>query len=243
MENLKSTNASIGKRPSVLDPIAGVDYLVVQNAHPYKQVTINKESVAKLCHEVTRLFCEMTGDVPLVPWDQAPDWQKASAIAGVDFHVNNTATTPRDSHMSWLKQKQEDGWKFGPIKDADKKEHPCFCSYDNLPWYQQLKDYLFTSIVHVFKGMLRAPNSPQTNGERIAGLSFNPSGDWRIHYMKQNFAELYDLIEKFEAQKDAELKADKPDDTFALGQVHRSASMAKTELQHSKMDFVEAITR
>ena len=37
------------------------------------------------------------------------------------------------------------------MKDIEKKEHPCFVSYKDLPISQQIKDTLFT---HVVRGVL-----------------------------------------------------------------------------------------
>ena len=30
-------------------------------------------------------------------------------------------------------REEADGWKYGPVKDPEKKEHPCFVPYDDLP--------------------------------------------------------------------------------------------------------------
>ena len=38
----------------------------------------------------------------------------------------------------------------GPVKDADRKEHPCFVPYDELPADQKAKDYMFCGIVEAF---------------------------------------------------------------------------------------------
>jgi hypothetical protein len=40
-----------------------------------------------------------------------------------------------------------DGWKYGPVKDPEKKEHPCFVPYDRLPTEQKAKDYIFGAVV------------------------------------------------------------------------------------------------
>ena len=47
-----------------------------------------------------------------------------------------------------MKQKLDDGWKYGPVKDAEKKEHPCLVPFEQLPKEQQAKDYLFRGAVH-----------------------------------------------------------------------------------------------
>lgn len=106
------------------------------------------EQIAKVAHEVNRAYCQSLGDNSQVAWELAPDWQKDSAINGVKFHLDNPDKTPEQSHENWLAQKQDEGWKWGAVKDPDKKEHPCFTEYTNLPVEQKAKDYIFRSIVH-----------------------------------------------------------------------------------------------
>lgn len=112
--------------------------------------TLNDDGVleiAKFAHELNRTYCAIIGDTSQTKWEQAPDWQKQSAINGVKFHLNNPGAKPQDSHESWLKEKVEGGWKFGKIKDPDKKLHPCILPFNQLPAKQQFKDYLFLTFV------------------------------------------------------------------------------------------------
>lgn len=105
------------------------------------------EDIAKVAHEVNRAYCLAIGDTSQVPYDEAPEWQKDSAIAGVHFHMMNRDAQPCDSHNSWLKQKQDDGWTYGLVKDAVAKQHPCFVPYDELPSDQKAKDYIYGAVV------------------------------------------------------------------------------------------------
>ena len=74
------------------------------------------EKIAKICHEVNKVYCESIGDFTQVTWDEAPDWQKKSAVNGVQLHLNNPALTPENSHENWMAEKVKDGWKYGEIK-------------------------------------------------------------------------------------------------------------------------------
>ncbi len=112
---------------------------------------MNKEQIAQAAHELNKAYCESIGDNTQVSWDEAPDWQKQSAIDGVQFHLDNPDATPEGSHENWLKQKEADGWKYGEVKDAEKKEHPCFRPYSELPADQRSKDYIFRQTVHSLK--------------------------------------------------------------------------------------------
>jgi hypothetical protein len=104
------------------------------------------EVIARICHEVNRIYCKSIGDNSQAPWDDAPEWQRQSAINGVRHKLENPQATPEDSHKNWLTEKERDGWKYGPVKDVEKKEHPCFVSYHELPESQRIKDELFLAV-------------------------------------------------------------------------------------------------
>lgn len=110
-----------------------------------------ENAIAKVCHEANRAYCLTIGDDSQAPWEQAPQWQKDSAVSGVQFHLANPDAGPEASHNQWLAEKERTGWKYGPVKDAEKKEHPCFVSFGDLPVTQQKKDVLFRAIVHALK--------------------------------------------------------------------------------------------
>ena len=114
-----------------------------------EQEKINQ--IAKTCHEVNKAFCESLGDLSQPKWNDAPEWQKQSAVNGVNFHLSNPDSKPCDSHNNWLKEKTANGWIYGEIKNPDKKEHPCMVSYESLPINQQIKDSLFIAVVRSFE--------------------------------------------------------------------------------------------
>lgn len=106
------------------------------------------ETCAEAAHEANRVWCKAQGDTSQAPWSGAPDWQRKSALIGVAGVLQGN--TPRQSHESWLATKATDGWKYGPVKDPDKKEHPCFVPYDELPPEQKAKDTIFVATVQAF---------------------------------------------------------------------------------------------
>lgn len=113
-----------------------------------REVMLTVEQIARVCHEVNRAYCEALGDTSQKPWDDAPQWQRESAIKGVEFHVRYPSASASASHDSWWDQKKADGWVFGLVKDETTKTHPCCVPFGSLPVEQQAKDYLFRSIVH-----------------------------------------------------------------------------------------------
>lgn len=115
---------------------------------------IDVELIAEVCHEINRIYCESLGDMSQPTWHNAPEWQRQSAMNGVKFHMNNPDATPENSHENWMKEKIEDGWVYGPVKNPETKEHPCLKPYNELPQEQRTKDYLFRGIVHLADGMM-----------------------------------------------------------------------------------------
>lgn len=105
------------------------------------------ERIARVCHEVNRAYCQALGDTSQPTWADAPEWQRSSARMGVDLHTMGDFG-PEASHISWMQQKQDEGWVYGPVKDAEKKEHPCMVPFDQLPREQQAKDFIFRAVVH-----------------------------------------------------------------------------------------------
>lgn len=109
------------------------------------------DHIARVCHETNRAYCQALGDFSQPSWDDAPDWQRESARMGVDLHLMGNFG-PEASHASWLAHKIAEGWVHGPTKDPEKKEHPCICSFSELPPEQQAKDFIFRAIVRVMSG-------------------------------------------------------------------------------------------
>lgn len=106
------------------------------------------EHIARVCHEVNRAYCQALGDDSQLPWDEAPQWQRNSCLAGVRSHLENPGLTPEQSHVLWYQHKQADGWVYGAFKDQERKTHPCMVMYHELPIEQRAKDHIFRAIVH-----------------------------------------------------------------------------------------------
>lgn len=104
------------------------------------------EDIAQVCHEANRAYCLTLGDRSQLPWNDAPEWQRESAIDGVSKIAYGSVTKPEDSHESWCMQKYSENWNYGPVKDPVKKEHPCLVPFADLPPEQQMKDHIFFAI-------------------------------------------------------------------------------------------------
>lgn len=108
---------------------------------------LKHKEIAEIAHEANRIYCASIDDFSQEHWDDAPEWQRESAINGVDNIAKGEITSPHASHVNWLEEKEKDGWKYGPEKNPELKTHPCFMPFDELPSQQQFKDHLFFNIV------------------------------------------------------------------------------------------------
>ena len=100
---------------------------------------------ARAAHEANRAYCLALGDETQAPWHDAPDWQKESAIEGVAGALEGNS--PERAHEAWREENRKTGWKYGPVKDPAKREHPCMVPYEQLPDEQKAKDALFIVVV------------------------------------------------------------------------------------------------
>jgi hypothetical protein len=107
----------------------------------------NISLIAKVCHDANRSWCAANDDHSQPAWEDAPDWQRESAINGVEHALRNPDATPEDMHSNWMAGKIADGWVYGPVKDPVAKTHPCMVPYADLPEFQRKKDALFLAIV------------------------------------------------------------------------------------------------
>lgn len=149
---------------------------------------MNTEQIARVAHEVNRAYCQALGDNSQPTWEDAPEWQRASARMGVDLHTMGDFG-PEASHISWMQQKLDDGWAYGPVKDPELKQHPCMVPFDQLPREQQAKDFLFRAVVHALRpaGSIPAVNmafgqalEALKAGERVARAGWNGKGMWLV---------------------------------------------------------------
>lgn len=136
--------------------------------------------IALICHEANRALCNNFGDTSQVDWFSAPEWQRESAIKGVQFALDNPGAGPSAQHDAWSKDKIDAGWVYGEVKDpnATPPTHPCLVPFDQLPVHQQAKDHLFKGICKV---LLPFTQEWQNRGPQIGDgdLTILPDGTKR----------------------------------------------------------------
>lgn len=111
------------------------------------KVRITKEDVARVAHTVNRAYCQAWGDNSQLPWDLLPEQIRKSVMSGVRMCAENPHASPQEFHEAWMLYKLQEGWTFGVVKDAQKKEHPLLVPFDQLSKEQQAKDFIFLAVV------------------------------------------------------------------------------------------------
>lgn len=163
----------------------------------YGEMMIDSASIAKICHQANKAYCEAIGDNTQLDWEDAPEWQRTSAINGVNFHLGG-ARSPGDSHKNWMDEKLSQGWKYGVTKDEEKKTHPCLVPFNKLPLGQQAKDYIFTNIVRAFKGEV-GPRIEMSNQELAALVARLEGG--KSEAKKGDIQTIIKILKKIDADR------------------------------------------
>ena len=44
-----------------------------------------------------------------------------------------TELLAKNAHDNWAQRRIAEGWKYGPLRDDARKEHPCLMAYEELP--------------------------------------------------------------------------------------------------------------
>lgn len=57
----------------------------------------------------------------------------------------------RNTHDNWAQKRLEEGWKYGPERNEQKREHPCLVPYEKLP--ESEKNYDRQTSIEVLKAI------------------------------------------------------------------------------------------
>lgn len=116
-----------------------------------KEQPMRVAQIAELCNAVNAQYCFQHGDDSIPNWLGAPDWYQLSILTGVQFVLaglrRGVHIAAWDVHNVWMKHKLDAGWTYGPVKDVEKKTHPCLKPFNQLPEREQRKDYLFVAVI------------------------------------------------------------------------------------------------
>ena len=168
------------------------------------------QSIARVCHEANRAYCQSIGDNSQPDWDSAPDWQKQSAENGVRFHLENPNAAPSHSHDEWLKEKQAT-----PCRRAGQKL--IFCVWKK---HYKINTTSVQNSLQVFLIKKKTPNKAfkRTSSNlplnsllrhtRRGRMRHRRDVKLRRHVKNKDVQEYYKRIEKAKARKQKEANDD-----------------------------------
>lgn len=101
------------------------------------------EAAARICFEVNKAYSGSEDN-----WDDLTMGEKEELVEAVKtaFFSNYNANI---QHHKWCWIYLKKGWKWGKVKDEEKKEHPCLLPWDYLSEEDQLRDHLFVGMVEL----------------------------------------------------------------------------------------------
>jgi hypothetical protein len=116
-------------------------------------ILLTVEQFGRLNHALRREVARIFGDGTVPPdWDDAPEWMHADSARDARELLGNPGMMAEDGHGRWMRQKIAEGWKWGPVRDDEKKEHPSIRPFDQLPPGERLKDLLRVSLAGSLSG-------------------------------------------------------------------------------------------
>ena len=142
IDSSNSVDVTLG---AILDNIKRVEHYAKFKEPPKTSNELQNRLVLAI-HEANKEIQQQTGEY-IPPLD---NHLTQSILDGVYFVLNNPNCTPEQQHNNWCYFKRQDGWKYGQIKDFERKEHPCLVPYNELPEIQQRKDSVFRQTLDKF---------------------------------------------------------------------------------------------
>lgn len=138
--------------------------------------------IAPVVHEAVRAYQIVTGTPkPCVHWDEAAEWERQSTRLSVRAALDGV--TPAEQHQQWMEQRQAEGWRWGPVRDAENKLNPALVPYEDLSEDQRRLDVLRNMIVRSLVAPIGEDEPVREGGVDRASLralrAAGTAGTWR----------------------------------------------------------------
>lgn len=107
------------------------------------------EYISKLIYEATRIEAGWSKRT-IIPeeWEKRDVKFRKQFVKIIDTYLSlKKLPTPSEAHNSWMQSYFEMGWKYGKIRDVNKKIHPDLLPFEELPKDEKDKDAIFLVFV------------------------------------------------------------------------------------------------
>jgi hypothetical protein len=107
--------------------------------------------LANICHELVMAIRKLNDEKDFdIKYADLSDEEKNRVSNLIKRILYNPEITAKKLHNEWIEEKAKDGWIYGEKTDRDKKIHACMVEYEQLNFFQQLKDKIFIETVKFY---------------------------------------------------------------------------------------------
>ncbi len=108
---------------------------------------MDAQHIARICHEADRAHAASHGDLMTKAWPGLEAYQRENLVRGVKVATATPRAIASDLHTSWLRDKREAGWQFGPKLDLGQQCDPMMIPWEQLSYRAQARERLFLAII------------------------------------------------------------------------------------------------
>lgn len=115
------------------------------------------ERRAIFVYEAARLENEAAGrPINPEPWGKRDDKFRANMIRAVKHQCGpRRSGSPEALHDAWVRAYRKMGWRYGPIRDPGRKEHPDMVPFCKLGRLEREKDWVYMKLCEIIAAMGR----------------------------------------------------------------------------------------
>ena len=117
---------------------------------------ISLDIVAQMAHDAVCTFC-ISEAISRRTWNEITDADKELSLRAMKSLLDSRVFDPPCLDIAslaeivwdaWMQSAISLGWKYGPVKDEKKKEHPSIVpDYKTLSTFEKTKDYIYIGII------------------------------------------------------------------------------------------------
>lgn len=117
--------------------------------------TLSLDDICRVIDSANRELSRSLNENVSLPFDTWSDQARANMKESVRQVITGELRTPKDCHDKWLKDRVNEGWSFGEVKNFTLKTSPCIVDYQELPEEQKVKDDMFFTTAMNLGSLLR----------------------------------------------------------------------------------------
>jgi hypothetical protein len=99
-------------------------------------------------------------DAPVVPepWPDRDEAFRTQFLGVIEMMCGPARkTSPEELHDDWVRAYEAMDWRYGPVRDPERKTHPDMVPFDQLEQREQDKDAVFVALCEIARLWIREP--------------------------------------------------------------------------------------